>query len=187
MVDWDWEMPALFVWFFGAAGAVIAAPASAAERAREPRRLTRVLAGLAILLVAVTPLTVTFSQSRLNRPDGAARRRLRTATNSALGSLDALNSQAGGVRGARLVRLCGRSEKLAIGDAQRAARDPDNWHYAYGLAVAQALAGEDPRPAAARAQRLNPLDPYVRARARRAAGERAQRRAAAARLDIPFG
>ena len=28
-VDWDWEMPALFVWFFGAAGVVLAAPADA--------------------------------------------------------------------------------------------------------------------------------------------------------------
>ena len=30
-VDWDWEMPALFVWFFGAAGVVLAA--RPAERA----------------------------------------------------------------------------------------------------------------------------------------------------------
>ena len=30
MVDWDWEMPALFIWFFGAAGAIIAAPAESA-------------------------------------------------------------------------------------------------------------------------------------------------------------
>ena len=28
-VDWDWEMPALFIWFFGAAGVVLAAPADA--------------------------------------------------------------------------------------------------------------------------------------------------------------
>ena len=37
MVDWDWEMPALFIWFFGAAGAVLAAPAEAAENARASR------------------------------------------------------------------------------------------------------------------------------------------------------
>ena len=37
MVDWDWEMPALFVWFFGAAGAVLAAPARGG-RALAPRR-----------------------------------------------------------------------------------------------------------------------------------------------------
>ena len=39
MVDWDWEMPALFIWFFGAAGAIIAAPGEATENAREPKRV----------------------------------------------------------------------------------------------------------------------------------------------------
>ena len=72
-------------------------------------------------------------------------------------------------------------------NAQR--RDPNNWQYAYGLAVTQALAGEDPRPAAALAQRLNPLEPLVRsARARGAAAQPPRRRrAAVARLAIPFG
>jgi hypothetical protein len=190
MVDWDWEMPALFVWFFGAAGAVIAAPALAAERAREPRRLTRVLAGLAILLVAVTPVTVTFSQSRLNRAEAALRDGdCTTATNSALGSLDALSAQAGAFEVLGWCDLRAGQQKLAITAMRNALRrDPDNWHYAYGLAVAQALAGEDPRPAAALAKRLNPLDPYVAAleRAVRPASA-ARRRAAAARLDIPFG
>jgi hypothetical protein len=37
------------------------------------------------------------------------------------------------------------------------ARDPDNWQYAYGLAVTQALAGRDPREMARLAVRLNPL------------------------------
>ena len=37
MVDWDWEMPALFVWFFGAAGAIIAAPPEAAASGRAGR------------------------------------------------------------------------------------------------------------------------------------------------------
>ncbi len=189
MVDWDWEMPALFLWFFGAAGAVIAAPAAAAERVRGPRRLTRVLAGLAVLLVAVTPLTVTFSQSRLNESTTALRAGdCVTATNSALGSLDALNSQAGAFEVLGWCDLRAGQGKLAI-EAMRNAtrRDPDNWHYAYGLAVAQALAGEDPRAAAALAKQLNPLDPYVQdleaaVRPRSAA----RRRANVAKLDIPF-
>ena len=73
-VDWDWEMPALFVWFFGAAGTVLALPAERAARLPGPRRLTRLLAGLACLLVAVTPVTVAVSQLRLNRSvDGVQR------------------------------------------------------------------------------------------------------------------
>jgi hypothetical protein len=46
-------------------------------------------------------------------------------------------------------------------------RDPHDWRYAYGLAVAQAFAGGDPREAAARAVRLNPREPQARDLARR--------------------
>jgi hypothetical protein len=45
-------------------------------------------------------------------------------------------------------------------------RDPGNWRYAYGLALAQARAGRDPRAAAALAVRLNPREPGAHALAR---------------------
>ena len=189
MVDWDWEMPAVFIWFFGAAGAVIAASAAAGERARPPRRLTRVLAGLAILFVAVTPLTVTASASRLNQSVAALREGdCAAATDDALGSLDALPAQAGAFEVLGWCDLRAGQERLGVQAMRNAIRrDPDNWHYAYGLAVAQALAGEDPRPAAARAKRLNPLDPYT-AQLERAVAPRsaARRRANVVKLDIPF-
>ena len=81
-------------------------------------------------------------------------------------------------------------QKLAVAamrNAQR--RDPGDWHYAYGLAVTQALAGQDPRPAAAQALRLNPLEPYAISLARRLSSDSpARRRAKAARSQIPrFG
>jgi hypothetical protein len=190
MVDWDWEMPAVFLWFFGAAGAVIAAPASALERARAPRRLTRVAAGLAFLVLAVTPLTVSVSGSRLN----AAQAAFRTgdcvkATSSALGSLDALASQAAAFEILGWCDLRSGRRRLALAamrNAQR--RDPGNWQYAYGVAVTQALAGQDPRAAAARARRLNPLDPQTAAlvKAVRPAGA-ARRRANVAKLSVPTG
>ena len=64
----------------------------------------------------------------------------------------------------------------------------DDWHYAYGLAVTQALAGQDPRPAAAQALRLNPLEPYAISLARRLSSDSpARRRTQAARSRIPFG
>ncbi len=66
---------------------------------------------------------------------------------------------------------------LAV-DAMRAARvrDPHNWQYAYGLAIAQALAGEDPRPSAALALRLNPLEPLARKLVRDMRSKSAKRR-----------
>ncbi len=37
-------------------------------------------------------------------------------------------------------------------------RDPANWEYRYGLALARAVVGEDPRPDARAALLLNPRD-----------------------------
>jgi O-antigen ligase len=188
MVDWDWEMPALFVWFFGAAGAVLAAPAAA--RAREPRRVTRLVAGLALLLLAVTPLTVARSQSRLNVAVHALNARdCATATDAALDSVDALSSQAEAFAVLGWCDALTGQQQLALAAMRNARRrDPDDWHYAYGLAVVQALAGQDPRPAAAEARRLNPLEPMTIALQQRFDTKRAARwRAEASRLPILLG
>ena len=182
-------MPALYVWFFGAAGAVIAAPAATGEGPRGPRRLTRLLAGLAFLLLAITPLTVAVSQSRLDQGVKALRASdCRTATDAALGSLDALSSQAGAFEVLGYCNARAGQNKLAVAAMRNAqSRDPNNWHYAYGLAIAQALAGEDPRPAAARALRLNPLEPLaIRLERGLRSNSAAKRRAVAARAQIPF-
>ena len=150
MVDWDWEMPALFIWFFGAAGVVLAAPADARAGAAARRaRLTRAVAGLASCSLAVTPLTVASRSRASNRSiDGAARGDCATATDAALGQpRRAAASQAEAFEVLGWCDARAGQHQLAVAamrNAQR--RDPDNWHYAYGLAVVQALAGEDPRP-----------------------------------------
>jgi O-antigen ligase len=191
-VDWDWQMPVLFVWFFGAAGVVLAAPADDAARPASPRRLTRLLAGLACLLVAVTPVTVGLAQLRLDRSvDAFERGDCNTATDSALNSLDVLPVLAEPFEVLGWCDARTGQSGLAI-DALRAARrrDPDNWQYAYGLAVVQANAGEDGLPAAQLARRLNPLEPMARSLERGLRSAKAsvkRRRAVAAKAPIPFG
>ena len=55
--------------------------------------------------------------------------------------------------------------KLAIGAAEAAVRrDPDNWEYHYALALVRGADRQDPRPAAADALRLNPLQPEAQER-----------------------
>jgi len=189
-VDWDWEMPALFIWYFGAAGVVLAAPVEASRSLPEPRRLTRLVAGLACLLLALTPITVALSQLRLNRSVEAFQRGdCRTATDAALGSLDLLSVQPEAFEILGWCDARAGQPGLAV-DAMRAAqkRDPRNWQYAYGLAIAQALAGEDPRPSAALAVRLNPLEPLARKLARDMRSKSAERRRTlAGRAAIPSG
>ncbi|HYH90667.1 MAG TPA: O-antigen ligase family protein [Solirubrobacteraceae bacterium] len=187
-VDWDWEMPVLFVWFFGAAGTILATSAERAAGLPAPRRLTRLLAGLACLLVALTPVTVAMSQLELSRSASAfTRGDCATATDAALGSLDVLAVQAEAFEVLGWCDARAGQLKLAV-DAMRSARrlDPDNWQYAYGLAAVQALAGEDPTAAARLARRLNPLDPLARSLERGLRSRSpARRRAVAAKAAIP--
>jgi Flp pilus assembly protein TadD len=78
---------------------------------------------------------------------------------------------------------------LAV-DAMRSAhaRDPHNWRYAYGLAIAQAIAGEDPRQAAQSAVRLSRFEPLPRELARALdTDDPAKRFRAAARASLPSG
>jgi O-Antigen ligase len=183
-VDWDWEMPALFVGFFGAAGVVVAG-----SRTDGPTvgRLPRVIAGLACLLLAVTPALMAVSESRLDRAFAAFRvRDCPTAVNDALGAGEALpRAQASEIIG--YCDLRARQDKLAVRAFSAAAsRDPENWQYDYGLAIAQAISGQDPRAAAERALRLNPQDADAQDLARAMRSRSAKRRfRAAAQATIP--
>jgi hypothetical protein len=162
-VDWDWEMPAVFLWFVAASGVVIAAPIGG-SRIAAPPRLGRVVAGLACLLLAVTPWLLLRSQTALNAGLTAYQRGdCRSAIDDALDARDALSARA---EPFELVGYCDLelgADALGL-KAMTAARDrdPRNWGYAYGLALAQARAGEDPRPAAALSVRLNPREPLAR-------------------------
>jgi hypothetical protein len=187
-VDWDWEMPALFAWFLGTAGVVLAARPGRGRLA-SPGRLTRVVAGLGCLLLVVGPASVALSQRAL---DGATRAfkvgDCAVTTDKALDSLDALSVRPEPFELLGYCNLRARRDDLAIRafDSARA-RDPHAWTYAYGLAVAQALGGLDPRPMARLARSLNPRDELAQdlVRAMRRGGPRHWARAAA-RAQIPF-
>ena len=140
-------------------------------------------------MLALTPVLVMTSQSRL---DAAARSFERgdcgAAVDAALDSVDALPVRA---EPFELIGYCDlRAGEAALGvSAFEAAgrRDPDSWRYAYGLALARALDGRDPRPAIAEARRLNPLEPRVRDLAVALSGDRpAAWRRAARRAPLPF-
>jgi hypothetical protein len=158
-VDWDWEMPAVFLWYLAAAGVVVAAPVGGG-RVGAPPRLGRVLAGLACLLLAFTPWLVLRSQAALESATTAFEQGdCRTAVDEALSARDALSARAEPYELLGYCDLRANADALAL-DAMRQARshDPDNWRFAYGLALARARAGEDPRAEAALALRLNPRE-----------------------------
>jgi O-Antigen ligase len=187
-VDWDWEMPALFVWLFGAGGVALAARAGG-ERLNEMGRFPRVLGALAVLVLAITPWLLWTSQGPLDSAQAAfARNDCPAAINSALDATERF-----GVRPEpwEVLGYCdARAGSYAL--ARRAmdaahARDPRNWRYAYGQAIVDGVSGLDPRPAAAAALRENPREPLALtlvhdlARARTAA----RRREVTRRAGIP--
>lgn len=185
-IDWDWEMPALFVWLFAAGGMLLAGDGS--DAAKAPPRLARVVAGLMCLVLALTPVFIARSQGALDRSLNAfVRNDCRTAIDAALASVDSLRLRAEPFEILGWCNLRAGSYDLARAAMRAAmARDPDNWQYPYGLAVVTASAGLDPRPASRRALRLNPLDRQTRRLVRDLRGDdpRAWRRAAA-KLPLP--
>jgi hypothetical protein len=73
----------------------------------------------------------------------------------------------------------------AMKAAQR--RDPHNWEYAYGLAVVNAISGQDPRPEVQLARRLNPRGALARKLELAVQGSSPARwRRGAARAPVPF-
>ena len=186
-LDWDWEMPALFLWLFGAAG-VAAARSEGGRRGGGPPRLARVVAGLLCLGLAVTPVLIARSQHALDRGvDAFARGDCAGAVDGALDSLAALRSRPEPYELLAYCDLRGGEERLAVRAMSAArARNPRDWRYAYGLAVAQALAGQDPRPAIATARRLSPRERLARELAHALQTDRPARwRRAAAATAIP--
>ncbi len=139
--------------------------------------------------MAVAPATVVASQAALDR--GTRAFRAADCTGAVDGALDSIGALASRPEPYELLGYCNLragQDELGLAAMQAARRrDPENWEFAYGLAVAQALNRQDPRPAAALALRLNPLD--VRAQELSKALQRGgpgRRARAAARARIPF-
>jgi len=163
-IDWDWEVTALFAWLFAAGGIALArAPGEAPVAFVAPGRSARVLIGLGCAVLALTPVAVVLSQRAVkDSAEAFVRGDCTRAVDGALNALDALSVRP---EPHEIIGYCDlRGGQAALGvRAMRAAqaRDPRDWRYHYGLAIAQAIAGEDPRPAAERARRLNPLEPLA--------------------------
>jgi hypothetical protein len=188
-IDWDWEMPAVTLPVIGLLG--VACADGGTESGRRPiGRLPRILAGLAVLLLAVTPARVAISQDRMDDALAAFR-----ADNCTRGIDRALAAQSAlGIRSDpyELLGYCDmrlRQTGLALRMFQTAAhKDPRNWEIRYGLALVRGLRGEDPRPALRLALRLNPREPVLRDAATRMRADNPavwRREAAASTLILP--
>jgi O-antigen ligase len=168
-IDWDWEMPAVTLWLFALGGTALAAAEGGRRLFGPPRMGVRSVAAVACFGVAIVPGLVMVSESRLDesvtafeRGDCAAAVQAADSARSVLGQ----RAQPYEIIGYCRLRQ-GRPREGVLELEQAVERDPRNWEYRYGLAVARGAAGLDPRPDAATALALNPLDPEAKDAVRR--------------------
>lgn len=185
-VDWDWELPAVTLWVFCLGGAVLARSGRAPRRLRRP---TRVAIAIGLAALALTPGLAALSQGRLNAAVAALKRgECETAIDRALSSRSALGVRAEPyeVLGYCDIRL--GATRLGVQAFEEAVeRDPHNWEVHYGLALARAVDGRDPRAQARRALELNPREAAARRAVRRFRGtDRRKWRQGAVEAPIPL-
>lgn len=168
-IDWDWEVPAVTLWFFAFGGLATAALRRGHLRGPPPSTAVRTGLALALLLLAVLPALTALSQHRLDDGLRAFKRGdCPSAIHSALGVTSLLSIRP---EPFEILGYCDGAlglNRLGVSAMESAVRrDPEDWELVYGLALARARAGLDPRPEARRAVKLNPLGSLPRDLARR--------------------
>ena len=165
-VDWDWEMPAVTLPFFAAGAAALGARpgTSEPEEGRPLSNSWRMPLAIGMIALAVTPVLLAISQGRLETAaasfgDGDCGAAIEEALDAA--DVLAVRPEPYEIIGYCQVRR-GFGQQAVRAMQQAVDHDPNNWEYHYGLAVAQAAAGVDPRPEARRTRELNPLEPLVK-------------------------
>jgi hypothetical protein len=162
-VDWDWEMPAATLWLFIAAGFGLAS----VERApgafqRPPRNRTPIAVGWLVLAIAPLLVGVSYQRLRVSGEEFSAGN-CDKARQSALSSISLMPARP---EAYEILSMCDLQLGFPVEGLQAAQKavdyERDNWNYSYGLAIAQAENGVDPRGAAREALKLNPLETIVR-------------------------
>ena len=141
-IDWDWEMPVVTLPIFALGGAALAR-AGGPDRGA-PRPLVRVLAGCLVVVVAILPASIAVSEARLERARAAyGQGNCGAAASEARASANALPSRA---EPYELIGFCeieaGRYRSATASMQAAADRDPQDWRYRFGLAVAKGAAGD---------------------------------------------
>jgi len=189
-VDWDWELPALTLGTFALMGVALGRAVPDAPRRGRLGWPPRVVVGAVCLGVALPGAALALAQPRL---DDAARAFERgdceATTRAALASLEHFDARPEPFEYLAWCDVRTNEARLAPALFRRAiARDPGSWRLHYGLAVALAVRGLDPRDAVRATVARNPRGQLVRELAEALGGKDADTWPRAARqLRVPLG
>jgi O-antigen ligase len=187
-LDWDWELPATGFFVFGLGGLAIAADRRGSI-GWSPGRTVRVALGIGSLALVVSPALMAISQGYLDSSvRGLEKGDCGTASHDALKSIQTLSVRPEPYQVLGFCDSRAGQNALAISLLRTAiSRDPGEWESYYGLALVQAAAEKDPRPAARKALSLAPYEPLTKEAVhmfRTADPKKWRRRALRARLPI---
>ncbi|HKP91381.1 MAG TPA: O-antigen ligase family protein [Thermoleophilaceae bacterium] len=188
--DWHWEMPAVTAWLFAVGGAVAAARAGARAPVGPTAQRSRVPVAAGLVVAAITPALLLFSQSDLNSAAADfdhGRGNCLAASRSAIDAIDDLSLRPQPYRMLGYCDIKRGHPAEAIAAMRRAVeRGPEDWESHWGLALALASDGRKPIAEVRRALVLNPQEEVVKnaaASLSEAKGPKALRRTAEAQLD----
>jgi hypothetical protein len=161
--DWDWQMPAVTLSVFMLAGLALARPQDG-KPGLSGLPTERTFIALGWLLIAVAPLFVATSYSRLHH--SAAELARGECTSARQEALSSLSLSAQRPQAYSIIGVCdleqGFAQAAVPAMAQAASLEPESWEQQFWLAVARAAAGVDPHAAIRRALALNPREPGLR-------------------------
>jgi hypothetical protein len=161
-VDWDWQMPAVTLWLFIAAGAGLASTQTLTGTHRaEPRYRTPMAVAWLVLAIAPLLIGVSYARVRVSGAELAAGNCVK-ARQSAFSSISLLAARP---QAYEILSYCDLQLGFPVEGLQAAQKavhyEHDNWNYRYGLAIALAENGVDPRSTAAQALKLNPQETII--------------------------
>jgi hypothetical protein len=163
-IDWDWEMPVVTLWFFALGGTALARRRGSRRWHPPASAVARGVPLVACAGMAVIPLLILMSQVRLGDAahDRLGRDNCPDAIVQARSSASVLSANPEPYQILGYCEAVMDSPRQGVRDLALAAdRDPANWRYELGLAVARAAAGRNPQAAIRATQRLDPLEPTV--------------------------
>lgn len=160
-VDYDWELPAVGFGLFAVTGLALARPETSSRGYDRRHRAWafRALAAAACVVVFVTAVRIVIADTAINKADDDIVQRADCDGASAKAHT-ALSAVASHPKAYEILAVCdlskGRYPEATTAMRNAISRDPSQWQYRYGLAIARAAVGRDPRPDLRRARRLNP-------------------------------
>lgn len=176
-VDWDWQMPAVSLPIFALGSCALARRGRGLRLSARAELGLRLLVGALAVGAAVVATHIAVSERHLNASVTEFNAGdCRAAVTEADAAIRAASSRPQPYAIIGYCQIVAGAPDQAVREMRAAvSRDPMNWQYLYGLALADAAAGSNPHAGLMAAARLNPYESMLQTAQRRLSGNSRRR------------